>query len=160
MNITQSEWNDISLRLECHHAVFYKLWSIGKPQLVDNIDTAAVSFDKFGKYINFLFNKDFWNRIDINGKLFVICHEMLHVLLNHGIRSKSVSSSNRVALNISLDVVVNHSLINSFGFQRDMVCKSINKALNSSEEDAKEDCLCWIDTVFPDLNPKENQNFE
>ena len=48
----------------------------------------------------------------MDGKLFVICHEMLHIILNHGKRSKNTLSENKIAANMALDIVVNHSLIN------------------------------------------------
>ena len=157
-----NEWNEILNELESHHAIFYKLWSIGRPKFVENIDTAAISFDKFGNYLNFLFNEKFWNALDLNGKLFVVCHEMLHVILNHGIRTKSVSPSNRIASNMALDIVVNHSLISSFGFKREIISKSINYALNQVDENnsADKDQLCWLDTVFPNQDCKSDESFE
>ena len=115
MKVDHNEWLEIANRLECHHAIFYKLWSIGKPVLNNSIDTAAVSFDKLGNFILFQFNENFWSNLDMDGKLFVICHEMLHIILNHGKRSKNTLSENKIAANMALDIVVNpfNQIINS-----------------------------------------------
>jgi hypothetical protein len=57
--------------------------------------------------------------------------------LNHGIRTTQGKDSPRI--NTALDIVVNHLLVNSFGFDRSRI--------------RDEDVLCWTDTVFKD-NPK------
>jgi predicted metal-dependent peptidase len=68
----------------------------------------------------------------------VICHEALHIILNHGIRI-SDAGVNRVACNSALDVVVNHTLVRNFGFDRAAIINEEN--------------LCWTDTVFKHRNP-------
>lgn len=162
MKVDHNEWLEIANRLECHHAIFYKLWSIGKPVLNNSIDTAAVSFDKLGNFILFQFNENFWSNLDIDGKLFVICHEMLHIILNHGKRSKNTLSENKIAANMALDIVVNHSLINSFGFDKKNISKSLNTAFNEMGIDGtkESDCLCWVDNIFPDKKLDDDQYFE
>ena len=161
MNISNDEWSSLADKLETHHAIFYKLWSVGKPILVDHIPTAAVSFDKIGKCVNFYFNTKFWSSLETEAKLFVICHEMLHVILNHGHRSKNASRINQIPTNIALDVVVNQSLIQSFGFSRPTVTKQIVKAFKTMNiNDSVDDPLCWIDTIFPDKQIKQDECFE
>jgi predicted metal-dependent peptidase len=138
MNTTTSqampanEWRDICMELQQFHAVFYKLWEIGKPLFTTDISTACVTFSKDGNYLNFLFNPDFWNSCTKYDKLFVICHECMHIILNHGLRFKN-AEDDRVA-NVSMDVAINHSLVNRFGFDR--------KSITDSEN------YCWIETVF------------
>jgi hypothetical protein len=51
VRITNEEWFKISRALEPHHAVFYKVWEMGKPIFNSDIDTAAVQFDKNGEFI-------------------------------------------------------------------------------------------------------------
>ena len=146
--ISNEDWFEISLALEPHHAVFYKVWQMGKPIFNDAIDTAAVQFDENGDFIWFHFNPHFWNRLQFKDKLWVICHEALHIVLNHGIRTKDCGKRNHQAVNAALDVVVNHSLENNFGFPR-------------SEVDGWQD-YCWVDTVFKDKNPlpPDNEMYE
>lgn len=139
LRISNEEWFEISRALEIHHAVFYKVWQMGRPVFNEEIDTAAVQFDENGEFIWFHFNPQFWKRLDFYNKLFVICHEALHIVLNHGIRTKD-AGINRKATNVALDVVVNHSLLRSFGFDRTRI-------------EGWQD-YCWVDTVFKDKKPQ------
>jgi len=139
-------WFEISNALEVHHAIFYKIWQMGKPMFTEEIDTAAVQFDKEGKFFIFLFNQDFWNSLDFENKLFVICHESLHVILNHGIRIKDSKKNNRMACNQALDIVVNHLLVDKFAHKRENIKDWEN--------------FCWIDTIFPGKNISTNESYE
>lgn len=141
--ISSEEFLEISRSLEEHHSVFYALWDMGKPEFTDEIDTAAIEFNKEGQNIRFLFNPDFWKSCDDYKKKFVICHECLHVILQHGLRTKN--NENPLAVNQALDVVVNHSLLNQFGFNRNKV---------EGEQD-----LCWTNTVLKGKHP-DNKNYE
>lgn len=67
-------------------------------------------------------------------KLFVICHECLHAVLNHGLRFKDVE--NHDIANVAEDLAINHMLIDNFGFIR--------------EEIEEWDKYCWVETVFKD----------
>lgn len=139
--IRKQEWDDLCFKLMDHHALFYKIGEMGKPYLTDSIPTACVMFDKNGEYINFLFNPKFWKESSDYQKTFVVCHEALHLILNHGKRFKNSESPKRA--NIAMDIVVNHTLLNRFGFVRENI-----------------DCwkdLCWVDTIFAD---KKNLGFE
>jgi hypothetical protein len=146
IKIENDEWMDLLFSLENHHAVFYKLWQIGKPLFTEEIETAACQFDKSGNFVVFLFNPEFWNSLDQYNRLFVICHECLHLMLNHGVRIKDSKFSNRQACNQCLDVVVNHLLVESFNFDR-------NKLFDGEN-------YCWADTVFPDTNVSTKETFE
>jgi len=168
--ISNDEWLKISLALEGHHAVFYKLWQMGKPVFNEDLPTAAVQFDEVGEFVYFHFNPTFWQRLDFNGKLFVICHEALHVILNHGIRIRD-AGINRRAANSALDIVVNHTLVRGFSFDRkkiDDVIKHIFKQMAIDEgkpwgpEQEANGGLCWVDTVFRDKKPmpKDDEMFE
>lgn len=130
--IDREEWMDIMLQLEQYHGVFYKLWEIGMPIFTDAVETAAIQFDKGGDFVRFLFNPDYWQWCTPYERLFTICHEALHVILNHGVRIKDTGDPR--ACNIALDIVVNHMLVRQFGFDR----SSIRNC----------DKLCWVDTVF------------
>jgi predicted metal-dependent peptidase len=143
MKITNDEWFEISNALEPHHAVFTKVWQMGRPLFDSSIPTAAVQFDKNGNFIVFRFNPEFWKSLDLQNKLFVICHESLHIILNHGKRAKD-ANMNFQAANVAMDVVVNHSLVRNFGFKRNEIDNAEN--------------YCWVDTVFKDNEPIPNSN--
>jgi len=124
----------ISRDLEVHHAVFYQLWAMGEPIFTESISTAAVTFDKTGQQVDFLFNPKFYKKLTSYERKFVICHECLHIILNHGYRSGGTKPGETEIVNAALDIVVNHTLVDKFGFDR-------NKISNA-------DNLCWVDTVF------------
>ena len=155
--IKSEEWLQISNELEQYHAIFYKLWSIGKPVFKEEIDTAAIEFDKQGNYIQFSFNPSFWNNLSLNGKLFVICHEMLHVILNHGKRISNLHGCGKISANLCLDIVVNHSLVNNFGFDKNSIEFDIQSAINSKEN---KNILCWAKEIFPNENYPDDECFE
>ena len=142
--ISAEEWFSISNSLEKHHALFYQCWQMGRPFLTKAVQTAGVRFNKKGEYIEFLFNPEYWAHLTEYERLFVISHECLHVVLNHGVRT--VSSEDKERTNKSLDIVVNHLLTRSFGFDRALI------------EDAND--LCWTDTIFPGKLVPDNESFE
>jgi len=167
--LTDEDFFKISRQLEDKHSIFYKFWEIGKPIFTTAIPTAQVSFDKRQRLLAFEFNPIFWNYLDDYTRRFVICHEMLHIILNHGIRVKDASARNHGAINMCLDVVVNHLLVNKFDFDRkklkgfsqetiDQIVSHAQKNNKKSEinsEPPKGDYrdYCWVDTSF---NPKEH----
>jgi hypothetical protein len=138
VKISDSEWQEIQFALLEHHSLFYKMGEMGKPFLTDITPTACVTFSPDGSYINFLFNFEFWEKSTHYEKIFVICHECLHVILNHGKRFKD--SDMPTAANIAMDIVVNHSLMDRFGF--------IRENISGWEE------YCWVDTVFKGIKIK------
>jgi hypothetical protein len=146
--ISNEDFFKYCIKLDDFSSIFYELWRMGKPVDTDKIETAAVTFDrKSGHYIDFLFNKTFWNSIDEYERLFVISHEILHVFLNHGVRSKDFE--NKSKLNIALDLVVNNLLLNSFGFEKDKLKTLGNK-------------ICTIENVFgkdSDISPSKSFEF-
>lgn len=139
------QFYEITESLEKHHSIFYAICDLGYPVFDDTIPTACVKFDDVGKCVQFCFNPDFWDKLDEYNRAFVICHECLHVILDHG---KRISDTDNPQLcNYALDIVVNHTLVNKFNFIRD-------KILNWND-------FCWIDTLFK--NPEtidKDRNFE
>jgi len=138
---------EIATSLEQHHAIFHTLWDLGRPVFSPDVKTAAVSFDAVGETINFEINKTFWNSLTDTQKLFIISHECLHVILYHGIRISDLkTASEKKMANYAADIVVNHTLIDRFGFKR--------------KEVDPENMLCWVDTVFEKDVPETGHNFE
>lgn len=161
---TTKEYYEMHRGMEDFHGVFSQMWSLGKPSFDKNIPTAAVGFDKKGECIAFKFNPDFWDSLTTKKKKFVIAHECLHVMYHHGKRMKKLNKgkANKVA-----DVVINHGLVDHFGFDIDdidpaelpteeMLAK--NPALNPDEPRRQ---YCWRETVFknPEKVP-ENKSME
>ena len=145
-DISAKEFFEISRRLEKYHALFYRLWELGKPFFSNKLPTAAVQFDKTGHHTHWIWNPEFWKTLDEYSRDFVFCHEMLHVALNHGVRIKDSKYPSRA--NVALDLVVNHLLVNKFGFKRERVMNA--------------DKYCWIDTVFKHManQVEKDKHFE
>lgn len=144
-NISKESILKISRILESQHVIFYKLWDMGSPNLSEEIPTACVKFDKSGSLLSFDFNPKFWDSLTDYERAFVIAHECLHVILNHGSRNPSKNHAEHLVANIAMDVAVNEMLLNSFKFDLDKIknCPNI--------------CLC--DTVFEEEIPND-RSFE
>ena len=165
----RKEINKVAMFLEDFHGLFYQLWEMGYPRLTFSVPTAAVGFNKSGNQVDFMFNPMTWEKLDSYTRSFVISHECLHVMLNHGIRTKDCHLASLA--NIALDIVVNHMLVSKFGFNRASLDFSPlteghldDKGNPIPHKNAKgEDIvLCWIDTVFKDQasNVSRNKPFE
>lgn len=131
--------------MQNHHSLFYEMWNMGKPIYDDSIPTACITFNKEGKELDYRINPEFWENLTDHQKCFVIGHECLHGVLNHGIRANVKIDAKA---NKAMDLVVNHTLCNGFDFDRQLV--------------DPENKYCWIDTVLGDSPEpvKENESFE
>lgn len=129
---TLEESLEISQLLSGHDLVFKTFWSIGTPLFTRSIKTAAVGFDNSGKELYLILNPEFWDSLDMLNKAFVICHEALHVILNHGKRGNEYKNDKLV--NYAQDIVINEMLVSSFGFNK--------------FEISNWDKYCFVETVF------------
>lgn len=127
------EFFDISSQLENYHSIFSKMWEIGLPLETTSIDTLCVGFDKDGNFTNFLYNPEFFNKLNDESKTFAIAHECLHVILNHGNRLRGKKINSELA-NIAMDIAINERLVR-MGWER--------KNLNVGR-------IAFVDTVFGD----------
>lgn len=143
------DYHNISNDMYRYSEMFYRMIITGKPILTKELPTAAVAFDKEGRNVNYLFNPEFVEKLNWEEIKFVVCHEMLHILLSHGIRAKD-EKLNREACNVAMDIVVNHMLISRFGFAKDSL-PNLTKI-----------GICLIDTVFEGCSEviEEGKNFE
>lgn len=141
------EFCSIATGLEMCHSIFYSLWDIVRPYYSYEVPTASVRFDPNGKFISMKINPDYWNQMDEYSRLFLVAHEMTHIILYHGYRAKDLDRGYAKIANIAMDLCVNHMLVDSFGFHRELINNEKN--------------LCWLDTVFePEDMPKEYLTFE
>ncbi len=146
-NFEDEQYFELSQKLERYHSLFHMFWEMGKPFLDEKEETAYVSFDPEGNFINFVFGSKFWKESSLDKKLFVICHEGLHVILNHGKRFNTREESlNKKLLNIACDIVVNHILVREYGFNRLDI-----------DPDNK---YCWVDTIFKNEFVPDDKNVE
>lgn len=144
--MSYEEFCSVAMDLEIHHSIFSKFWDVSRPVFITGIGTAYVAFDKNARMLEFAIDPVYWESLNEQNKLFLVAHECLHITLNHGVRAKDLPSSMRQVANVAMDIVVNHMLINSFGFSR----LSLNQG----------DSYCWTDTVFKDEIIEDNLGFE
>lgn len=128
----EERWRFLVSCLESHSGVFARFAEAGRVYFTRDIPTACVTFTKEGEHINFQWNPDFFDRNSNYTNLFIFCHEMLHILLGHGPRGKDLK--NRRKANVTMDISINHMLVEVFGF-----CRA---HIDGWEK------LCWRDTVF------------
>lgn len=131
------EFVDLLDSIEQNYSIFYTIGRMGVPVFTNELPTAAIKFNpKNGQEIQFIFNPTFWDQLNTTERRFCIYHEMLHVILSHGVRTKDTKS--HVAVNLCLDIVVNEMLFDEYGFD-------INDMPTLSKIQ-----LCTRSTIFPD----------
>lgn len=141
----KQDYLDVLHALQKHHSLFAEFWAVGKLYETSAIPTAAIAWDKEGKGLQFLINPDFWNSLTFETKAFVIGHECLHAYFEHGYRSHGLD---RRLANVAQDIVINHTLCETFGFDR--------QKLETVEGEHLADGWCWLDTCFPDRDDVES----
>jgi len=160
---TKSEYLKIHREMEEFHGIFGQLWTLGRPEFDESIETACVGFDKTGECIAFKFNPDFWDECSDEKRKFVIAHECLHVIYNHGSRMRSLKKQKA---NKAADIVINHGLVDHFGFdidEIDPIEEPPQQVLDKHPElvGQKSRQYCWKDTVFKDPSKiKDNKSME
>lgn len=138
--LSLDEKMEISQFLSNHHTIFQTFWTVGKPIFSHVIPTAAVGFDRFGHVLYMIINPDFWDSLDIINKAFVIAHECLHIILNHGKRGNEYKDHETV--NVSQDIVINEMLFKDFKFNKYQI--------NGWEN------YCLVETVFSSEEIREH----
>ena len=141
--LTSQEILAIAASIENYHSCFYTFFEMSSVQFSPTIDTAAV---RFGLGVDLVLNKDFWDSLTPDEKLFVICHECLHVILDHGRRNaREIKGATPKLVNIAQDITINEMIV-YFGFDRTKI--------------RNWDKYCWIDTCFKDPSKiLKNQTF-
>lgn len=146
----KQDYLDVMNSLTKFHALFSEFWSVGYITESNSIPTAAVSFDEIGQSLQFMINPNFWKGLSLMDKQFIICHECLHLYLDHG--SRIIKLKNKYVANIAADLVVNHYLIDKFGFNRSTLSFSNIGGPHN---------LVWLDNdSFKGLNLVPNKSME
>lgn len=140
-----SEFEDTIELVKEKHSIMHAIMSIGYPAFsAKDCPTACIEFDHSDDRVRFVFNPDFWDSLSQENRGFVVSHECLHVLLNHGERTQGL---NPLFANIAADLSINHMLVERFRFSR-------NKDLEG---------FMWVDKVFKEpfaSTVPTNKNFE
>jgi predicted metal-dependent peptidase len=132
MTLSNADREKLYNQLKATNPIFGVMWKRGGLVFSKEYDTAALEIHD-GKF-RISFNPTYWKKITPHNRLFIICHEYLHVVLGHWLSpAKNVDGE---WWNIAQDIEVNHMLTAYFGFNR-------SKIKNWKEQ-------AWIDVVFKD----------
>lgn len=145
--ISNEDYLEILSQIEDYHKVFFVFVNMADILFVDDIPTAAVRLPKGHKPTLYI-NEDFWHKLTIRSRLFVICHECLHVMLDHGVRNGlKIKGATPKLVNIAQDITINEMIVDLFGYDRNDLT------------DWKK--FCWIDTCFENhVMISRNETFE
>jgi predicted metal-dependent peptidase len=128
--------SNIKEELKAYHPIFSYFFGMSYVDWDKTIPTACIEFDReSGAPLGYKINPVFFDGLNDITKKFVIIHETLHVILNHGYRSRGLDKQyNSSDINKAMDIVINHMIVNNFGIVRSQI--------NDWEK------WCWVDTVF------------
>jgi len=143
---THEETLAIGVHLENYHRCFFVFFEMARITFDETILTAAVFFS-VDHQPQIKINEAFWNTLNTDEQVFIICHECLHVILDHSRRSgKTVPGATRDLVNIAQDITINEMIVDRFNFDRTNLRNWQN--------------YCWIDTCFKDpLTILRNETF-
>lgn len=132
--LTTDEQLEIANELETFHKIFYVFFELAGVYFSTEVPTACVRFPRVGK-AEMLLGTEFWKNLQLEEKIFVVCHECLHVLLDHGVRNgQNIKGATPRLVNVAQDITINEMIVDLFGFNR--------KDLRDWKK------FCWIDTCF------------
>lgn len=123
------------------HPVFFKTFlDYSTFEETSSIPTLGVYFDKYSyEPIVIKVNPKFWNSLNSTSQVFVTCHELMHILLRHGVKIYRKGIKVNV-MNQAMDIVINHSLIDFYNFN----FAELDTFLQTEG--------CWIETCFKGRN--------
>lgn len=129
--MNESDYLQILDSFDGDMVLFFLFMKVSSPTITRDIPRACVIL-RFDGTIEMKINPDFWKKLTYYEKKFVIAHELLHIYYSHMHRMKMMGD--RQSANIAADIITNETLVNVFGFEREMIRFHNN--------------LCWKDTIF------------
>jgi hypothetical protein len=108
----ENEW--LSERLDWLNPVFDGMWRTFEPMMFDK-DAESVELEIYNNNFRIVANPTFWKKCDDTKKVFVICHEMCHVMFAHWLINPK---HDREWANIAQDIVVNEYLSGMFDLEK------------------------------------------
>jgi len=108
--ISKKDQQWLSFRLVQINPLFDAMWRSFEPMVFDN-DAESAELELYNNSFRLVVNPKFWKKCGETKKLFVICHEMCHVMFGHWLINPK---HDREWANIAQDIVVNEYLSSSF----------------------------------------------
>jgi hypothetical protein len=146
---TPDELTAFALKLEIYHRVFGVFWSMSSIAFTDSPECpTAMVYLRPGTRPRIVINGPWWNTLSEIMRIFVIVHECLHVMLEHGFRNGrlEVPLATPVQVNRAQDIPINEMIESLFKIPRQKI-KDWEK-------------FCWVSTCFPgDTTVAYNETF-
>lgn len=136
------EYFRLCRNLEDMGDIFYAFFRMGYPVFTEKVIYAGVAFDCDGNFSHLLLNPVKWAGFNDRVKTFIIVHEALHVVLEHGVRGRE--KPYHKIQNIAMDIVI-QEIARQLGFTRE--------ELPFGEE------IVWFERYFDDSVPRD-KNWE
>jgi predicted metal-dependent peptidase len=92
------------------NSLFGAMWQSFEPMIFDD-EAESAELEICNNNFRIVANEDFWKKCKHDRKIFVICHEMCHVIFGHWLINPNFD---REWANISQDIVVNEYLSKYF----------------------------------------------
>lgn len=108
--ISKKDFGWLSLQLSCINPLFCGMWRTFEPMIFDK-DAESVELEIHNNNFRIVANPTFWKKCSDTKRVFVICHEMCHVMFGHWLINPK---HDREWANIAQDIVVNEYLSNMF----------------------------------------------
>jgi predicted metal-dependent peptidase len=102
------EW--IKTELSKINPLFHQMWLHFEPMVFDE-NAESAELELWNNNFRLVANPTFWKKCNRNKKLFVICHEMCHVMFGHWLINPNL---NREWCNIAQDIQVNEFLLKEY----------------------------------------------
>lgn len=113
-NISKKDFNWLSLQLSCINPLFCGMWRTFEPMVFDK-DAESVELEIHNNNFRIVANPTFWKKCSETKKVFVICHEMCHVMFGHWLINPD---HDREWANIAQDIVVNEYMSSMFDLEK------------------------------------------
>lgn len=139
-----NEYFKIKREIENCDSFYGALYNLTEVSYSEKVETACISFDKEGNAINMLINPIFWSSLNDEAKMFVILHELYHVVYDHAKRIIQLGGEFDIG-NIASDIVINHHLYEKIGVDRNLF---------------DWERFCWVETCFQNEVVPTNKSFE
>jgi len=112
--ISKKDFGWLSLKLSCINPLFNGMWRTFEPMVFDK-DAESVELEIYKNNFRIVANPTFWKKCDNTKKVFIICHEMCHVMFAHWLINPIYD---RELSNIAQDNVVNEYLSEMFYLEK------------------------------------------
>lgn len=109
--LSKQKSEHIQIRLGWLNPIFEEMWIRFEPMVFDK-DAESVELEIHNNNFRIVANPKVWNKWSGEKQLFVICHEMCHVMFGHWLIDPKL---NREWCNIAQDIQVNEFLFKTLG---------------------------------------------